>query len=129
MSINQEIALSIKQTSKQTGISEDTIRYYEKISLLPRVERKENGHRVYRRKDIEILKLIGFLKKAGMPLEGMKPFLQVSADWHPSEHPELIDFMKMHRTNVVEQIHMLTQILNYIDLKLETGTSCKDYSL
>lgn len=41
--------------------------------MLPRVERKENGHRIYREKDIKTLKLIGFLKKMGMPLEKMKP--------------------------------------------------------
>lgn len=45
-----EQTYTIKQTAGQTGISEDTIRYYEKIKLLPRVPRKENGHRSYRRR-------------------------------------------------------------------------------
>lgn len=35
-----EQALTIKQTAEQVGVSVDTIRYYEKIGLLPRTERK-----------------------------------------------------------------------------------------
>ncbi len=127
MGLDQDTAFSIKQTAEQTGISEDTIRYYEKISLLPRVERKENGHRIYRVKDIETLKLIGFLKKTGMPLENMKPFLQVSADFAPANYGELVDFMRRHREHIVQQIHLLQQFVNYIDLKLEQGTNCQNY--
>lgn len=56
---------SIKETSEQAGLSEDTIRYYEKIGLLPRAERKVNRHRVYRLEDIHTMKLITCLKKQG----------------------------------------------------------------
>lgn len=127
MGLDQDAAFSIKQTAEQTGISEDTIRYYEKISLLPRVERKVNGHRIYREKDIETLKLIGFLKKTGMPLEKMKPFLQVSADWGSADYLELVDFMRRHREHIVQQIHLLQQVVDFIDLKLEQGTNCQNY--
>lgn len=125
--LDQAAAFSIKQTAEQTGIPEDTIRYYEKISLLPRAERKENGHRVYREKDIETLKLIGFMKKTGIPLEKMKPFLQVPADWSPDNYPELVDFMIRHRKNIVQQIHFLQQVVSFIDQKLEHGTNCRNY--
>ncbi|OML67151.1 MerR family transcriptional regulator, partial [Salmonella enterica subsp. enterica serovar Enteritidis] len=40
-------AYSIKQASKKTGLTEDAIRYYEKIGLLPYAKRKRNGHRIY----------------------------------------------------------------------------------
>ncbi|WP_083442729.1 MerR family transcriptional regulator [Paenibacillus sp. IHB B 3415] len=117
----------MKQTAGHTGIPEDTIRYYEKISLLPRVDRQENGHRVYRDKDIETLRLIGFLKKTGMPLERMKPFLKVSADGDSADYPELVDFMRQHREHMVKQIHLLQQAVDFVDLKLEQGTHCQNY--
>ncbi len=44
--MREEQTFTIKQAAEQTGISEDTIRYYEKIALLSRAERKDNGHRV-----------------------------------------------------------------------------------
>lgn len=127
MGLDQDAAFSIKQTAEQTGISEDTIRYYEKISLLPRAERKENGHRIYREKDIETIKLIGCLKKTGMPLEKMRPFLQVTADLDLANYPELVDSIKRHREHIVQQIHSLQQVVDFIDLKLEQGTYHQNY--
>lgn len=38
--MNKVIEYTIKQTAELTGFTEDTIRYYEKIGLLPRAERK-----------------------------------------------------------------------------------------
>ena len=59
----EEQTFTIKQVAEQTGISEDTIRYYEKIMLLPQAERKENRHRFYRKEDIYRIKQITCLKK------------------------------------------------------------------
>lgn len=54
-SISQD-SFTIKQVAGLTGISEDTIRYYEKIALLPRAERKENGHRIYHKEDLDTIR-------------------------------------------------------------------------
>lgn len=116
-----EQTFTIKQAAEQSGISEDTIRYYEKIALLPRAERKENGHRIYRQEDIQTLQLISCLKKTGMPLEEMRPFLTVTADADPAEYPELVERLKKHRENIVSQIDSLQQVVDFIDMKLEAG--------
>ncbi|MGQ3482036.1 MerR family DNA-binding transcriptional regulator [Paenibacillus sp. TY11] len=56
--MSEKLSYSIKETSEQTGLSKDTIRYYEKIGLLPRAERKTNRHRLYRPQDVHTMKLI-----------------------------------------------------------------------
>ncbi|WP_151737161.1 MerR family transcriptional regulator ['Paenibacillus yunnanensis' Narsing Rao et al. 2020] len=117
---------TIKQTAEQTGISEDTIRYYEKIALLSRADRKDNGHRVYRQEDIRTIRLLGCLKKTGMPLEEMRPFLAVSSEADPAEHPELVEHLRSHRENIVSQIASLQQIVDFIDMKLEEGSLRQD---
>ncbi|KAF6574997.1 MerR family transcriptional regulator [Paenibacillus polymyxa] len=119
--MKEEHIFTIKQTAKQTGISEDTIRYYEKIALLPRADRKDNGHRIYRKEDINTIRLISCLKKTGMPLEEMRPFLAVSADADPAEYPELVEHLRSHRENMVSQIASLQQVVDFIDMKLEEG--------
>ncbi|GAE08030.1 transcriptional activator, MerR family [Paenibacillus sp. JCM 10914] len=101
---------TIKQTAEQTGITEDTIRYYEKIALLPRAERKDNGHRIYRQADIHTIRLVACLKKTGMRLEEMRPFLAVSTDTDPAEYPELVELLRSHRSNMVSQIASLQQV-------------------
>lgn len=116
-----EQTFTIKQTADSIGISGDTIRYYEKIGLLPRAKRKENGHRIYQVKDIHTLRLISCLKKTGMSLFEMQPFLGVSIDTDASEHPELVDRLRNHRSNIVNQINSLRQVVEYIDMKLEDG--------
>lgn len=123
-----EQTFTIKQTAGQTGIPEDTIRYYEKIALLPRADRKDNGHRIYRQDDINTLRLIACLKKTGMPLEEMRPFLAVSADADPGEYPELVEQIKSHRQHIVSQIASLQQVVDFIDMKLEEGRYRRDCS-
>ncbi|GIO88030.1 MerR family transcriptional regulator [Paenibacillus faecis] len=124
--MKDERTFTIKQTAEQTGMTEDTIRYYEKIALLPRAERKDNGHRIYRQEDIHTLRLIACLKKTGMPLEEMRPFLAVSADTDPGEYPELVERLKSHRENISRQIAALQQVVDFIDLKLEEGRYRRD---
>ncbi|MDF2725603.1 MAG: MerR family transcriptional regulator [Paenibacillus sp.] len=126
-----EQTFTIKQTADAIGISEDTIRYYEKIALLPRADRKENGHRIYRQEDIHTIRLISCLKKTGMPLEEMRPFLEVSADADPAEYPELVEQLRNHRVNVASQIASLQQVVDFIDMKLKEGRyrgDCSDES-
>ncbi|QSF47712.1 MerR family transcriptional regulator [Paenibacillus tianjinensis] len=113
---------SIKAASELTGISEDTIRYYEKIGLLPRAQRKENSHRVYSEGDVELMKLISCLKKTGMPLDEMRPYLNLSRESNLSEYPELYDKIQTHKRNILDQIASLQQIVDFIDTKVSEGS-------
>lgn len=49
---------SIGQVSQKTGISPETIRYYERIALLPSPHRADNGYRQYDDADMERLEFI-----------------------------------------------------------------------
>ncbi|WP_438445093.1 MerR family transcriptional regulator [Gorillibacterium sp. sgz5001074] len=126
--MKEERSYTIKQTAAQTGISEDTIRYYEKIALLPRADRKDNGHRIYRQEDIDTIRLISCLKKTGMPLGEMRPFLTVSADADPAEYPELVEHLRSHRETIISQIASLQQVVDFIDMKLGEGKIRRDCS-
>ncbi|MFB5268267.1 MerR family transcriptional regulator [Paenibacillus enshidis] len=111
--------VTIKKASQLTGLSEDTLRYYEKIGLLPRVQRMDNGRRTYSQEDLYKLQLINCLKKTGMPLEEMKPYLDMPRNATKEELPELYDMMKSHRERVQKQMQDLQTVLDYIDAKLE----------
>ncbi|MEC1611859.1 MerR family transcriptional regulator [Bacillus mojavensis] len=67
---------TIGQVSKLTGFTIDTLRYYEKIGLLPAPSRNEKGIRVYFPKDIETITLIKCLRKTGLSIEEMTEFMQ-----------------------------------------------------
>ncbi|MFA9377893.1 MAG: MerR family transcriptional regulator [Lachnotalea sp.] len=63
--------MKIGELSTQTGISEYTLRYYEKKELI-RVERDQNDRRSYVEKDIEWIRFIKKLKETGMLLRDIK---------------------------------------------------------
>ncbi|WP_260510266.1 MerR family transcriptional regulator [Paenibacillus typhae] len=123
---------SIKKAAELTGIAEDTIRYYEKIGLLPRAKRKGNTHRIYSGPDVERMKLIVCLKKTGMPLDEMRPYLSLTPDSALSEYPELYDKIQSHKQNILDQIASLQQIVDFIDNKVTVsgiGTRNEDCTL
>jgi MerR family mercuric resistance operon transcriptional regulator len=49
---------TIGNLSKQTDVSTEAIRYYERIGLIPKPQRADNGYRVYTQSDVERLNFI-----------------------------------------------------------------------
>ncbi|MEO7838102.1 MAG: MerR family transcriptional regulator [Anaerolineales bacterium] len=61
--------MRIMEVSEQYGISSDTLRYYERIGLIPPVHRKESGIRDYNELDIRRVEFIKCMRSAGLPIE------------------------------------------------------------
>ena len=59
----------IGDISRLTGLSTDTLRYYEKINLLSRVQRTTSGMRIYREQDLSRLCFIQRAKSMNFPLD------------------------------------------------------------
>ncbi|MEK3889879.1 MerR family transcriptional regulator [Bacillus sp. FSL K6-3431] len=91
---------TIKEMSQISGLSEDTIRYYEKIRLLPQAKRKDNGHRYYGLTDKDIMLLITCLKKTGMTLDEIKPFLSLPYDVNVQLDDNLKGLLQSHKKKV-----------------------------
>jgi DNA-binding transcriptional MerR regulator len=72
-----ETELTIQQVAQRTGLSIDTLRYYERIGLLEPVIRNRSGHRRYTESDLNWLDLLMHLKNTGMPLAQMVRFAQL----------------------------------------------------
>jgi len=117
---------TIREAARETGLTEDTIRYYERIGLLPRAMRKVNTHRIYGDGDLRTMKLLVCLRKTGLPLEEIKPFLHVALEPHePAEYPELYERMVEHRNSIEKQIADLQQVIALIDSKLNATGFCE----
>ncbi|MBW3082728.1 MerR family transcriptional regulator [Bifidobacterium phasiani] len=67
---------TIREAAMLSGLPESTLRYYEKIGIIPRIARDpSSGHRVYSDDDIESLVTISCLSATGMPLDAMREYL------------------------------------------------------
>lgn len=67
----------ISEVTKQLGLSADTLRYYEKIELLPRISRNASGIREYDGKDISRLKFIQRAQKMNFSLAEIGDLLKM----------------------------------------------------
>lgn len=61
--------MKISEMSEQSGLSVDTLRYYEKIGLLPPVNRTDSGIRDYSEPDVKRIDFIKCMRTAGLPIE------------------------------------------------------------
>ena len=61
--------MKIAEVSERYNISQDTLRYYERIGLLPPVNRSESGIRDYNEFDIRRVEFIKCMRSAGLPIE------------------------------------------------------------
>ncbi|MDR0295496.1 MAG: MerR family transcriptional regulator [Prevotellaceae bacterium] len=79
---------TIRQTTKETGLSADTLRYYEKEGMIS-PKRHENGYRYYDERDISILKNIVVMKYAHFTLAEMKSMEELQTREANSECNEI----------------------------------------
>nr|WP_312579856.1 MerR family transcriptional regulator [Sedimentibacter sp.] len=61
--------MTITETSKKYEISADTLRYYERIGLIPKVNRNSSGVRDYTEEDCRWVEFIKCMRNAGLPIE------------------------------------------------------------
>ncbi|QBF82622.1 MerR family transcriptional regulator [Shewanella maritima] len=69
--------MNMAEFSKQAEVSAHTLRYYEKIGLLPSISRNASGHRVYGSKDLVWIEFIKRLKDTAMPLKDILKYSEL----------------------------------------------------
>jgi len=71
---------TVQETAQRTGLSEHTLRYYERAGLLTRVRRDgSSGHRRYSAEDVSRISTLACLRATGMPLEQMRRYFTLAA--------------------------------------------------
>ena len=110
------LTYSIGEFSKIVGVSEHTLRYYEKEGLI-KVNRDENNVRVYSDKDKLWVETLLHLKKSGMSLKDMKQFIMWGYMGDETME-ERLALLKNHRKKVVEEFEKIRQSIEFLDTKI-----------
>ena len=63
--------MTIKEVSEKYEISQDTLRYYERVGMIPPVTRTASGIRDYQESDLGWVELAKCMRSAGLPVEAM----------------------------------------------------------
>lgn len=67
--------MTIKEVSEKYGLSQDTLRYYERIGLIPRINRNGSGIRDYTEEDCKWIEFIKCMRNAGVQIEALVEYI------------------------------------------------------
>ena len=105
------------QMSDLTGVSIDTLRYYEREGLLRNVERATSGHRRYQENDVLWVKVLRCLRDTGMPIRDLRRYCDLGEEGTATER-ERYALLVSHRDTVREQLAELERSLDLIEHKI-----------
>lgn len=107
---------SISEIAKKMKINVSTLRYYDNIGLFHKLKKDKVGNRIFTEEDIEVLRIIQYLKKSGMQLVEIKEFM----NWCKQSDSTLVnrlDLFKKQKEKVLQQINELQKTLSLIEFK------------
>ena len=110
--------LTIQQVAEITGLSVYTLRYYERIGLIYRIDRAQNTHRRYSSDDLGWIDFLLKLRATGMSIQDMQRYAELQCEGEQTL-PERLEMMRAHRLKVQAQIGELQEHLDRICSKIE----------
>lgn len=113
-----ETGLTIQQVSQQTGLSIDTLRYYERIGLLEPVGRAQNGHRRYTQHDLDWIDLLIRLRNTGMPRAQMVRFAQLRRQGSATLSERRL-MLEQHQYSLEQRMQQLEQHMATLQQKID----------
>lgn len=110
--------LTISEVSERTGISQDTLRYYEKAGLIHRVGRTPGNRRRYETADLDWLAFLLRLRETGMSIADMRHFAQLRNNGTTTVADRLV-MLREHRSLLETHIRSLRQSAKVLDTKID----------
>ncbi|MBW7453541.1 MerR family transcriptional regulator [Paenibacillus sepulcri] len=117
-----EETFAIAEFSKRTGLSQDTIRYYEKIGLLPAPMRRANGQREYVKIDLDRVLFITHLKRTDMSLKKILEYVTRSKE---KDYEECYSILDEHKQHIESQLADMQTTLDILKYKLDNFQALK----
>ena len=123
--------MTIAEVSKKYDITSDTLRYYERIGLIPAVPRKPTGIRDYDQASCQWVELMKCMRKAGVQIEALIEYVALFR-----QGDETMDARKTilieQRKRLVQKMQDMQETLERLDYKIEMyeqGKMTSDYQL
>ncbi|MEU7578977.1 MerR family transcriptional regulator [Streptomyces sp. NPDC041068] len=115
---------TISEVAAFTGLSAYTLRWYERIGLMPHIDRSHTGQRRYSNRDLRWLSLVGKLRLTGMPVADMVRYAELVRE---GEHTfaERQELLEATRRDVRARITELQDTLAVLDYKIDTYASAR----
>ena len=120
--------MTIKEVSEKTGLTQDTLRYYERVGMIPEVPRSAGGIRNYGEEELRWIDLAKCMRSSGLPIEVMIEYLKLYKDGEATI-PARLELLKEQMEILTEQKKKIQETMNRLSYKIsryeeavETGT-------
>jgi DNA-binding transcriptional MerR regulator len=110
--------MKIAEVSERYGISLDTLRYYERIGLIPPVHRNESGIRDYNELDLRRVDFVKCMRSAGLPVEVLIEYVGLVQQGDRTIEARK-EILKEQRELLVCRMKEMQKTLDILDHKIE----------
>ncbi|MCC3867699.1 MerR family transcriptional regulator [Terrisporobacter mayombei] len=110
--------MTITEVSKKYGLSADTLRYYERVGLIPTVNRNKSGVRDYTQEDCNWVEFIKCMRGAGLPIEVLIDYVTMFQQGD-STIDERKSLLVDQRKALAEKIEEMNKTLERLDYKID----------
>lgn len=115
--------MNIKKVSEQLEITPDTIRYYERIGLVPPINRNKNGVRDFTDLDIQRLHFIKCMRHAGLSIESLHEYMHLYSLNDDRTIPARKRILEEETEKLDERIASLQETRAYLQHKINVYDS------
>jgi len=115
--------MNIKAVSEKTGVTADTIRYYERIGLIPPVKRNKNGVRDFDDEDIRWIEFSRQMRKAELSIEALIEYIEMFKDGDDSTIPARVEILSNERDELQKRIDLMQSAIERLNFKINNYES------
>ncbi|MDF2882978.1 MAG: transcriptional regulator [Clostridiaceae bacterium] len=110
--------MTIAEVSKKYDLTADTLRYYERVGLIPGVNRSKSGIRDYTEEDCRWVEFIKCMRSAGLPIEVLIEYVTLfhQGDETIEARKELLTEQRKH---LIEKMEDIKKTIERLDYKIE----------
>lgn len=110
--------MTIAEISKRYSLSADTLRYYERIGLIPAVSRTAGGIRTYSEADCGWIEFIKCMRGAGIPVEALIEYVALFQLGDTTREARK-DILTAQREQLLARIKEMQDTLQRLNTKIE----------
>ena len=108
----------IADVSKKYELSADTLRYYERIGLIPEVNRNKSGIRDYTEEDCRWVEFIKCMRNAGLPIEALIDYVTLFQQGDETIEARK-EILTQQRKQLIEKMEDMKKTVERLDYKIE----------
>ena len=109
--------MTIGEVSEKYEITTDTLRYYERIGLIPHVPRKKNGIRDYDEKSCNWVNFIKCMRSAGVQIEALVEYVDLLQ--HNGSEDRRMEILIDQRKKLIDKMEQVKATIDRLDYKIE----------